>query len=319
MRSLAARFMPAADNVGRLQSGSAAECRLFQQMAEHGHYAGRSEPSATRQGIYALAPDGRFLASINTREPHKVAQMLREALAAWDALALDGEPGASAPAAGAERSGDEAPLDGLILRVNSRDLPRGDELAPQPRDWRAAAWNQDFVWFRRDEARALVPEDPRALSTREVPRELVARLARLTLLDNVRGQVAPFRPESVERAELVSRATGVEGDVVTLVLEGHTRAAQTGRWPVQGFADRDDPAEQSRGLELELLGHARFDLARARFVAFELVAVGTRWGGTQFNGRGDDLGRAPIGFVLSLVGERPAERVAPANLGSYGW
>ena len=57
------RFVPAADEVWHLQNRKDAECRLFQAIAEQGHYAGRSRPSTTRQGIYACTPSGRFLAS----------------------------------------------------------------------------------------------------------------------------------------------------------------------------------------------------------------------------------------------------------------
>jgi hypothetical protein len=49
------------------------------------------------------------------------------------------------------------------------------------------------------------------------------------------------------------------------------------------------------------------------------VAVGTRWGGTQYNGRGRDLAPAPFGAVLSLAGESRAERVAPEHFRGYGW
>ena len=80
MRELAAKFIPAADEVGRLQSGRDAECRLFQKVAEQGHYAGRTRPSSTRQGTYATTADGTFLASWNNNNPRVVARKLREAL-----------------------------------------------------------------------------------------------------------------------------------------------------------------------------------------------------------------------------------------------
>ena len=79
------------------------------------------------------------------------------------------------------------------------------------------------------------------------------------------------------------------------------------------------PSTQERGLEMKLLGSARFDRKQGRFVGFEVVAVGTRWGGTQYNGRGNDLAPAPFGVVLSLAGESRAERVAPEHFHGYGW
>jgi hypothetical protein len=81
----------------------------------------------------------------------------------------------------------------------------------------------------------------------------------------------------------------------------------------------DSPTPQKRGFEATLLGRASWDRKRERFTAFELVVAGTRYGGTQYNGRGDDLDRAPMGIVFQLAGERPQDRVAPAFVWDYGW
>jgi hypothetical protein len=94
---------------------------------------------------------------------------------------------------------------------------------------------------------------------------------------------------------------------------------QEGDWSIRGYRDMNRPSRQERGLEMKLLGSARFDRRKGRFVGFELVAVGTRWGGTQYNGRGNDLAPAPFGAVLSLAGESRAERVAPEHFHGYGW
>jgi hypothetical protein len=79
------------------------------------------------------------------------------------------------------------------------------------------------------------------------------------------------------------------------------------------------PSDQKRGLDLKLLGSARFDRKQGRFVGFEVVAVGTRWGGTQFNFRQNDLAPSPFGAVLSLAGKSRVERVAPEHFQDYGW
>ena len=76
VKELAAKFIPAADEVGRLQSGKDAECQLFRKIAEQGHYAGRTRPSRTRQGTYATTADGTFLASWNKNDPRVVARNL---------------------------------------------------------------------------------------------------------------------------------------------------------------------------------------------------------------------------------------------------
>ena len=60
-----------------------------------------------------------------------------------------------------------------------------------------------------------------------------------------------------------------------------------------------------------------FDVERGRFTRFDLVAIGTRWGGTTHNARGRDLDPAPVGYAFTLAGDD--EVVAPAFMASYGW
>ena len=120
-------------------------------------------------------------------------------------------------------------------------------------------------------------------------------------------------------ATLISRVTAVHGDVVSVRLEGRTKAVQQGDWSIRGYRDMRQPSGQERALEMKLLGSARFDRKQGRFVGFEVVAVGTRRGGTQYNGRGNDLAPAPFGVVLSLAAESRAERVAPEHFHGYGW
>ena len=112
--------------------------------------------------------------------------------------------------------------------------------------------------------------------------------------------------------------TAVDDDVVSFRLEGRTKAVQKGDWSIRGFDDMNRPSGQERGLEMKLLGSARFDRKQGRFVGFEVVAVGTRWGGTQYNCRDNDLAPAPFGAVLSLAGASRAERVAPEYFRGYG-
>ena len=236
VRELAAKFIPAADEVGRLQSGVDAECRLFRKIAEQGHYAGRTRPSRTRQGTYATTADGTFLASWNKNDPRFVARKLREALENWDRLKAEGRKFLGEDQleiAQLNRADRFFPEGGLVLKVNTRDLPRD----PPQQGRGADAWNQDFAWFAREEARRFLPAELEPGRTHAVPRALVERLARFHLLDNVRGQTSPFAARAIEDATLTSRVTAVDGDVVSLRLEGRTKAVQKGDWSIRGFED----------------------------------------------------------------------------------
>ena len=65
----------------------------------------------------------------------------------------------------------------------------------------------------------------------------------------------------------------------------------------------------------KLVGRARYDIESSRFTHFELVALGTRWGGTQYNGRADDLDPAPMGVAFTI--SKSKLRVAPASIWKY--
>lgn len=316
IQELVSKFVPAADEVGRLQRGKGPECALFQKIAEEGHDAGRTKPTGTRQGTYAPAPSGVFLASINSNDTGRMAEMLRKALKRWEELKPE-EPLASddleARTNDVRRVEQYYPQDGLVLRVIAGDLPREK---PQ-NNFRAKAWNQDFAWFRKDEARRFLPKEPKVGERHHLPEALVKRLAKCHLLGNVRGQTSAHPDAAVQLATLTTEVTAIDGDTVSLRLSGETKTTEEGKRPVKGFADMDKPADQKRGFEGKLLGRAKFDLKKERFVEFELVAAGTRRGGTQYNVHSDDMGPAPPGFVLTLAG--PDERVAPAHFWHYGW
>jgi len=319
VRALLQRFVPAADEVGRLQRGKDPESLLFQKVAEQGHYAGRSVPTSTRQGLYATTADGRMLASINHNDPARVAAMLEKALAAWDAL-TEAERATQAGWDGTtdrQRLEGRYPQDGLVLRVTTRDLERPGAAGAAPRDdWRSKAWNLDYLWFRSEEAATFVPEKRALGATRTLAPAALDRLTRVQLVDNVRGQTYPAPKESLERARLTTTVASVKGTRVTLALEGEARWEQSGSWSI---GDNGAATATKRGFEGRLLGSATWDTKTNRFVAFELLAVGTRWGATQYNGRHDDLAPQPIGYLFELASDAPHEHVAPAGFWEYGW
>lgn len=317
VKALLAEFIPAADEVHSLQSGKDPAALHFQKIAEQGHYAGRTKPTNTRQGIYAAAPSGILLASMNNNRPEQVAKMLEQALAKWRSLSDDERylPSDQLKTISQARRWERLyPQDGLAIRVNSRDLPRDN---PTIKGWRADAWNQDFLWLKRDEAIALCPQSNEVGAARPWPDAIARRLARLNLVDNVRGQIPAFADEDIEHVTITSTIESIDDASVTIRIDGRSRTVKKGRWSIDGFKDMDNPTEQERGIDVELFGHAVFDRSTQRFVEFEVVAIGTRWGATQYNGRADDRDPNGIGFLLSLADDH--ERVPPASIWAYGW
>ncbi len=309
--------MPAADEVWSLQHRKDPEGELFQKIAEQGHYRGRTVPTDTRQGTYATAPSGVLLASINTNQPQFMADMLRKALVKWRELPEDQRWLAGETPADAPKGRPEAfyPADGLVLRETVRDLPR--DLAANDR-W-AKAWNKDFLWYRKGEARQFLPEKLAPGESVEVPKALVLRLATCNLLDTVRGQSSRWVPQDIGELSLKSRVVSVKGSVAEVRFDGLAKASREGRWPIAGDRDSALPAEQKRGYDLVLGGVATFDSAVGKFTKFSLVAAGSRWGATQYNGRRDDLGPAPIGYLFELASDSAHDKVPPSEFGAYGW
>jgi hypothetical protein len=300
--------------VGRLQNSKDPEGLLFQKVAEQGHYGGRVQPTNTRQGTYAFTPSGIFLGSINSNDPNQMRRMMEGALAKWDELSreerlMPADPSDQTPLV--RRPEAKYPEGGLVFRVYSRDLPREDQVT----GWRADAWNQDFLWFRKDEMKAFVPEGGEG----EVPAPLVRRMARLNFVDNVRGQTPHFQDRHVEIAWMRAQVVRRDGDVLIIRYSGETRAEESGNWAVAGFDDMRSPSAQVRGVRTRIYGYGHWDSKAERFRSFDLAAIGSRWGATQYNGRRDDRGPAPIGYALTLAGDRPEDRVAPAYHWEYRW
>jgi hypothetical protein len=235
--------------------------------------------------------------------------MMQEALAKWSAIPQQVRSSKQKTSGiGNSRPLNRGyPQDGLVLRCNYRDLPReGTNNLPD-------RWNEDFAWFKKQEV--FLANRPRVGHTYEFPENLIRRLVRCHLVDMVRGETEPYKNEDVKHAQLTLRVTKVQGNVVSLELKGETRAVADGVWRV----DEEGPRHQQRGFEASLLGNAQYNLKQQRFTLFQLVVIGTRWGGTQYNRRSDDLGRNPMGIVLTLAGNGPSERMPPGLLYGYDW
>jgi hypothetical protein len=204
----------------------------------------------------------------------------------------------------------DPPRDGLVLRSFNRDFPHD----PRPSGWMQNAWNTDTLWYTADEAKEWMPAAGRKGHKQPVPDALVRRLARFNLVDMVRGQTWGYDDQHVEKATLALEVTAVEGGKVQVRYSGEARVVAKGQWSVRGHED-GRAVPQERGFDGKLLGKATFDPAKGRFTAFDLAAVGTRWGGTQYNRRENDLGPGPMGVVITLSDEK--DRVAPACFWSY--
>ena len=299
MQKLAAEFVVAADACDRMQKEFCQDedALLFRKFAKERTLKKGNRGGA--QGHYAVAPSGELLAASSSADPKVLVEMMKQGLAKWATLPREQRllPKSPDPTAAENWRGKEKlyPDDGLVLRVVARDRTR--ERWPDS--------NLDYAWFRKDEARTLLPAELKKGAKHNVPRELVQRLARFHLLDNVHALNYTFFPkEAIEKARLTSTVVQVEGDLVSLSFEGETRASMV--------------SPKIIGYEPKLLGRATFNLKEQKFVSFELLAVGLRWGLGNCNQRHNPA-PALMGIVFTLAGDSQAERLPPAFISRYGW
>ncbi len=311
LRKLTERFVIATDEVWRLQTQDDPECLFFQRMAEQGHYGGR--PGRTRQGIYVCTPGGKLLSSINSNDPQRVLAMLRRGWHKWQSLpSAQRQLPAAADLRPQHRWEDSYPAEGLVLSMFTRDLPLTCDVQAE----RCGKWNRDFSWFSSSEARQWLPTEPQLGDHHELPAPLTSRLARFHLVDVARGQTSPFTWDQVAGSRMWTRVLDRQGDRVELEIRGQTESAAPGdKRNLPGLAiDRGDT---EHGIHAQLYGRATYDLGQKRFTQFDLVALGTRWGRTRFNGRhGDPESASPIGWVFRLS-TATTPRVAPGFVAYY--
>lgn len=249
-------------------------------MADHGHYGvvGKDE---SRQGIYVFTPEGKFLSSLNNLSADKVLKVLDAGLKKWNALP-DAKKSAVSPNKFAPRHRweDFYPHDGLVLNAISRDLPLDLKADSPPR----STWNRDAAWFSSDEAQKIIPLNKPVGHQFELPEFFTKRIAQFSLVDAVKGQTSPFKAEEIKGSRISGTIVSTDQAQVTIQITGATSGVH-----------------RTRGVKTNLLGKATFDREKKRFLNFEIVCIGERWGRTPFNDRRKQLESSPIGYVFQMA------------------
>lgn len=295
MQALAKQFVCVGDEVWTLDNTASPGAKLWKDYVRKA--AGKVDFGATtKQGVYAMTPDGDFLAGHFARhEKADTIALLRDALQRWNAIVaeknLKPKP---IPNRGRNRTwgadglagtagGDAGNRSALILQVCVRDLPFKGERQPGPAAYKGA-FNQTWVDLTREEMLDLLPKGGKTA----VPEALVRKIGREALLDFVRGQTDPWPEAAIKKAVL-------------------TVEAAPGGLRYQGEFAAD---EATRGMDLKLFGKASFDAASGRFRSFELAAVGTRRGSSRVNFRFQEP-PSPIGFAFIIEDQYDRAKESP--------
>lgn len=295
-------FIPAADEVDRLKVGNDLASRFFRSIARRSFSDLR-----TTQGTYIVSPAGVLIDFGNVIAPGDMKPFLENGVKKFKALPKSKQLGKTRKDDVVKSS---YPKDGLVLSVTLRKLYSRHPRTPREKIG-VVEWNTDFAWFRKDEARRFLPSKPRKGDEYAIPEKLIRRLARFHFTDTVRAFADVYPERCVKEAKMTATVVEVTGKVVSLRFDGRVHTAQddarsTGRLP----------RKPRRGYDARLLGYARFDLEKQRFLAFDLVAFGTHRGG---GARASFEDPVQMGVVLELAAEGPAYRVQPHHLSRYDW
>lgn len=247
-------------------------------------------PSGARpfEGIAVFDTHAKMVFSTSSLDPGVVAKGLSQALAAKEVGFASRGEWLEQPAA--------PKLPSTVWRVISRDLSEGKFGEP----WYAAASN---VVYLAPEKEFALPEPEtieQSPSWTTFPRELNSILAERVLVDSVRGIPLPFDPSDVQKSELRIQRTSDQGNKYSYRIVGKFTASAVGEWSLNGDAN-GDVESQARGIDVEALGRAKFDREKKKWVDFEILFLGTRWGGSPFNVRINDTGAREIGFLLTQI------------------
>jgi len=303
------KFVPAADEVWRLQNDDDPECLFFRRMT----LGSEAVSKGTLQGTYVFAPGGKLLARRNTNDPTAIAELLESALKQWESLP-DSERRLADKSlvASGFRWEQSYPADGLVLRRTARDLPADGDSSAEA----GGRFNRDAVWFSAQEARAFLAETPKPGQRHALPDRLTRRFSCLVLVDNVGGQTVPYHRSEDTGSELWTVVTELTDEHVVLSIHGHTGAVAKGPWLFEDGNDWKPPTDQQwpHSISTRVLGSATYNLEAERFVSFELLALGKRRGRTVNQAR-RDVSASGVGFVCELAPE--GWRVPPTFIDVY--
>ena len=304
------KFIPAADEVWRLQRSTEPDAILFQNMANQGHY---QHKGGTRQGIYICSADGTFLSSINSLNPDEVLETIEYGLNKWEFLPQENKKGQDLPNINTTHRWENSyPAHGLVLTSVNTDLISDPPILVE----RSERRNIDHVWIHETEVASLLPEEPKVGINYSVPEFIKNRLFCFHLVDNVRGQTLPFAPQEIKQAEISLTVTDLQGSMLKLQIFGHSDARADGDW-LLGQNDWTPSYSLNHGMKTQLMGNAIFDLKINKFTEFEMVAIGKRYGKTELNSREFSPDTSYLGFYFSLAGEKDADKIAPAFVDIY--
>lgn len=313
VQKLTNEFVAVADELHELRTGKSLEANFFQAVFD------QKKKHPGHQGVFLATPSGRLLASSTCYEPGKVIALLNDGLKAWSELSTQQrlEPTndlVNQPTG--DRPEDSYPVDGLALRVTARDLP-GSRLDGE----RNSRWHRYYLWLSREEVESFLQTEYQPGQEIKIPANLASRVACLSLLDKglIDGFTKPFREADVEKASLTMKVTTLSDTEVQFQIFGLTATKTTDAQAFVSNLPKYEEIPKWRGVTTKIIGSATLDKKSNKFVKFQMVAAGTRFGGAYIGRTPEDWGEHPIGFSFVMGESAPAEKIAPEFPHRYPW
>ena len=309
-----------ATDINKSQHRQDFEGKYFRKIAEQGHYAGRTRPTSTRQGLYVATVDGHLLASVNSTKADEVLKMMKRAVAKGQQRQALGMAGSKEKIPKKIRRDKNYsvpfPKGGLILGETCRDLPRPND--PSFNNWRH---NFDHAWLTAEEVAQFKPISsdgngrPKTASEGQkykIDDAVIGRMAQFHFVDQVKGEASSWDESDIKHASLNAEVVEVADDNVKIKLTGRAKCIKppTGiRNPFSGTR-----IDKDRGVDLKVSGYLVYNVQKDHFKSFDLVAHGARWGTATYNFRQRDMGPQPIGFAFRLLETKRENMTQPKFL-----
>ena len=301
-------FIPVAENCSPLQRQKDAKGDFFRLVAEQGHYAGRTYPTGTRQGYYALTADGTVLAA-NSRDPQRMTELLQTALQRWRPAHGRWRSGAQGqmPAAYEPANPDRYPADGLVLRLTARDLPARRTPARTTGARTPGTWTTPGSRGRRLRDRS--GRAGRGEGEAGGAGAVLRRLARFHLRDFVRGEPSVWPAEALREGSLGGGCRRVRAAGPATAL----RCGASGVGGALGASREPGAAQLGYGVRREAGGEAEWDAGAGRFTRFDLLASGPAGAPISTTTARTTWDRPP-GDRVPAAGSEPRDRTPPHTI-----
>lgn len=297
VRKLQTEFVPVTGDCKELQWGNSSEGMWFMDVVRRTkdtelreQLKPQGDDGNTAQGLYICGPDGKSYGWFNSHYVEGVREFLDKGLAEFRRnppapvqISARGEAPWMAPDSSTS-----------VVRIFTRIRP-----VPQGSDDLNNGVGRDHFWILSDEVKEIasdVHDDGRQF---QLPTNLVSRLVRFHLLDNVRGEPDLWQPAEVKQATFNARLMGRNGSTKCYEFNGV-------------YAQRT--SDNRRGIQGTIEG--RIDIADggSKILHFRAYSQPVTWGESRFT-PGAPPGRFNLAIAMVETNDRISKIVPPEFMG----